>query len=375
MKPSNRCWRTARLAGPRHVLKPAGMQRRSTMGALCAALLIVTAATPALSEVYKYQDADGRWHFSDRPPPGSQAPAAGESRVSPAEPRDLAARLSARFNAVSPVQRATLAAVAIETGQLKGAGFFVSDDGYILTNRHVVRPAPDQLDQDRQQYEVAEQQLEAMEQELAARRKRVAGVAADLASIRRGQGRDLNERQLRREHDYLESAAQDLAAKVEEGQKVLRKARRERDFRRNSALAQTSFTVVLKDGSRFTARLIGTSDQQDLALLKLDGHRTPVLPVAASGHPGQGEQVYAIGNPLGVSDSVTAGRITRVAGEHILTDVQLLPGNSGGPLVNEAGEVIAVNFAKLTKGGDANYQGFGMAIPIGMAIAAFPELR
>ena len=365
MKTIKRCWRMGSHNG----------QRRSRLGALCAALLILTAATPASSEVYKFQDADGRWHFSDRPPPGAQAPAARESTGSPAEPRDLTARLSARFNAQSPVQRATLAAVAIETGQLKGAGFFVSDDGYILTNRHVVRPAPEQLDQDRQQYEVAEQQLEAMEQELAARRKRVAGVAAELASIRRGQGRDLNERQLRREHDYLESAAQDLAAKVEEGQKVLRKARRERDFRRNSALAQTSFTIVLKDGSRFTARLIGTSDQQDLALLKLDGHRTPVLPVAASGHPGQGEQVYAIGNPLGVSDSVTAGRVTRVAGEHILTDVQLLPGNSGGPLVNEAGEVIAVNFAKLTKGGDANYQGFGMAIPIGIAIAAFPELR
>jgi serine protease Do len=61
--------------------------------------------------------------------------------------------------------------------------------------------------------------------------------------------------------------------------------------------------------------------------------------------------------------------------EQILTDVQLLPGNSGGPLVNEAGEVIAVNFAKLTQGGDANYQGFGMAIPIAIARAAFPELR
>jgi S1-C subfamily serine protease len=140
-------------------------------------------------------------------------------------------------------------------------------------------------------------------------------------------------------------------------------------------LVQTNFTIVLKDGERLTARLVGTSDTQDLALLKLDGYRTPALRIAAGGGPGQGDAVYAIGNPLGVADSVTAGRVTRLSSDQIMTDVQLLPGNSGGPLVNEAGEVVAVNFAKLTHGGDANYQGFGMAIPIAIARGAFVELR
>jgi S1-C subfamily serine protease len=344
---------------------------------LVAVLVLLVVAVPSAGEVYRYQDADGRWHFTDRPPPGqgvSPDEAAGDGGT-PIAGKDLAAALSNRFGQGTPLQQATLAAVAVKAAAGQGAGFFISEDGYILTNRHVVRPGEEAGAEAEQQLALAEGRLAAMELELAGRRRRLADAASELAAVQAGEQRDLSERQVQREYDYFKSAADTLAAQVSESERDLREARREREFRRNSALVQQSFTVVLKDGQRLTARLIGVSSDQDLALLKLDGYRTPSLTQADGRMAQPGETVYAIGNPLGVSDMVTTGRVTRIAPDQIMTDVQLLPGNSGGPLVNASGEVLAVNFAKLTQGGNANYQGFGMAIPIGLARRAFPELR
>ncbi|HYN77044.1 MAG TPA: trypsin-like peptidase domain-containing protein [Lamprocystis sp. (in: g-proteobacteria)] len=351
--------------------------RRSGRTAPRVALLLGLVCLPALGEVFKHQDADGRWHFTDRPPPGtSGAVPAARPAGAPATNRDLAARLAARFGGGTPVQQATLATVAVKAESGQGAGFFISADGYILTNRHVVRPDVEPGGQEQALEQELERRLRAMEVELAARRQRMTGAAAQVAEFRRADQADgANAGAAQREYEYFKSATDNLAAQVAEGRRRLRNDKLEQDIKRHSAIIQTSFTIVLKDGEQLNARLVSTSERHDLALLKLDGYRTPVLPVAAGGFPGQGDAVYAIGNPLGVSDSVTAGRVTRFATDQIVTDVQLLPGNSGGPLVNEAGEVIAVNFAKLTQGGNANYQGFGMAIPIAIARDAFPELR
>jgi serine protease Do len=342
-----------------------------------APLVLALVCTAALGEVFKYQDADGNWHFSDRPPPGARMPQPSTAAADqPAATRDLAERLAARFGGGTPVQQATLATVSIKALSGEGAGFFVSDDGYILTNRHVVRPVAESADEDQRFFNEMERRLRTMETELAARRKRADGAAAELADLKRqDQGSSARARALERESAYFRSAARDLTGEVEEGRRTLDKAKLDKNVKISSAMVQNTFTIVLKDGEQLTARLIGVSQPHDLALLKLDGYRTPALPVAVRRMPGQGDAVYAIGNPMGISDSVTSGRVTRLGTEQILTDVQLLPGNSGGPLVNEAGEVIAVNFAKLTQGGDANYQGFGMAIPIAIARDAFPELR
>jgi serine protease Do len=251
-----------------------------------AAWLCALATIPGHTEVYRFRDAEGRWQFTDRPPPGAPVRAAPPA----ADLTDLAARLNERFSPRTPLQAATLATVAIEAVRGQGSGFFITPEGHILTNRHVIRPMPEGEAEEQARFRQAEAVLKLQEAELARRR-------------------------------------------------------------------------ALADGSA-----------RDLALLKLDGYRTPTLRWS-TGAPGQGDRVYAIGNPLGVADSATAGQITRIGAEQIMTDVQLLPGNSGGPLINEAGEVIGVNFAKLSKEGDANCQGFGMAIPAALVRAAFPELR
>ena len=289
--------------------------------------------TPAAAEIYRYQDTDGRWHFSDRPP-DSQGTAIGRSGASAGAgaDHDLSQELAAKFTTSTPVQKATLATLAVKAQLGQGSGFFISDDGYILTNRHVVRPGGSK------DLAKAHAELDEAQRKLSAYAGRV---------------------------DPQEYAVR--AGKI-------RRAKRELGFKTSAATVQRSFTVVLKDKRELIARLVGTSNNYDLALLKLDGYHTPAAPVAVR-LPGQGDEVYAIGNPIGVADSVTAGRVTRWDSKIIMTDVQLLPGNSGGPLVNADGEIVGVNFAKMTKGGNAHYQGFGMSIPIAIARREFPELH
>ena len=112
----------------------------------CAVLILAnTLATPCYAEVFKYRGDDGKWHFTDRPPAAEQKDVEtldikSEAISSSNVPKDIAASFKEKFSAVSPVERATLAVVSIDTAMGKGAGFFITNDGYIVTNRHVVRP-------------------------------------------------------------------------------------------------------------------------------------------------------------------------------------------------------------------------------------------
>ena len=107
---------------------------------------------------------------------------------------------------------------------------------------------------------------------------------------------------------------------------------------------------ILKNESILQATLVEVSAEHDLALLKIDGYKTPFIPPADLQMVGQGSKVYAIGNPLGLRDYVTSGIITSVKESFFITDTQLLPGNSGGPLINEEGQLVGVNTAVLHAG-------------------------
>ncbi len=129
--------------------------------------------------------------------------------------------------------------------------------------------------------------------------------------------------------------------------------------------------VVLKDGTVLPARLVGYDRGTDIAVLKVDpkGHRLIPAPLGDSDRLEIAEWVIAIGNPFGLSYTVTAGIISakgRIIGERaydqfIQTDASINPGNSGGPLVNARGEVVGINTAIIK-----NAQGIGFAVPINM---------
>ncbi|MCT2587715.1 S1C family serine protease [Actinophytocola gossypii] len=135
-------------------------------------------------------------------------------------------------------------------------------------------------------------------------------------------------------------------------------------------------SVTAPDGSRVAATLVGSDEDSDLAVLRIEAVPSLVaLPLGSSAAVRVGEQVLAVGSPLGLSGTVTSGivsavdRRVRIGGERqdaLQTDASINPGNSGGPLVNARGEVIGVNTAIATFEGGGSI-GIGFAIPIDRA--------
>jgi serine protease Do len=144
--------------------------------------------------------------------------------------------------------------------------------------------------------------------------------------------------------------------------------------------------VQLDDGRRFGADVVGRDSRVDVALLRLKGTAGVALAPAPLGNSDEmevGDWVLAIGNPFGLSQTVTTGIVSAMgrtgrdvpldpAGYYsfIQTDASINPGNSGGPLLNLRGEVIGINTAVNRAG-----QGIGFAIPINMISTILPQLR
>ncbi len=129
-------------------------------------------------------------------------------------------------------------------------------------------------------------------------------------------------------------------------------------------------TVTLNDNKEYSARIIGADKTTDLALIKIDGKNLPAIKVANSDNVKVGEWVLAIGNPLGLNNTVTAGIVSakaRTMGEQgtvssmIQTDAAINQGNSGGALVNTNGDLVGINAMIYSQTG--SNIGYGFAIP------------
>jgi Do/DeqQ family serine protease len=133
-------------------------------------------------------------------------------------------------------------------------------------------------------------------------------------------------------------------------------------------------TVSLKDGRSFEGKVMGQDPLTDVAVIKIDAKNLPTVALGESDQLRPGEWAIAIGNPLGLDNTVTAGIISatgRTSNDvgvpdkrvgFIQTDAAINPGNSGGPLLNQDGEVIGMNTAII-----GGAQGLGFAIPINTA--------
>ncbi|HJW95181.1 MAG TPA: trypsin-like peptidase domain-containing protein [Thermoanaerobaculia bacterium] len=140
-------------------------------------------------------------------------------------------------------------------------------------------------------------------------------------------------------------------------------------------------SVVLSDGTQMSAKLIGVDPDSDLAVLRVDSNKLTPAPIGTSSDLMIGETVVAVGNPFGLSGSVTTGVVSalgrsvpskeegRTFTDFIQTDASINPGNSGGPLLNIEGKVIGINVAIY-----AQAQGIGFAIPVDRAKKVIQDL-
>ena len=144
-------------------------------------------------------------------------------------------------------------------------------------------------------------------------------------------------------------------------------------------------TVTLNDRRQFTATLVGTDPTTDIALLKIDAKDLPTIPMGQSDALKIGEWVLAVGNPFNLTSTVTAGIVSAKARSlgtsgnklgiesFIQTDAAVNPGNSGGALVNTAGELVGINTAIYSQTG--NYAGYSFAVPSSIVSKVVTDLK
>ncbi len=148
--------------------------------------------------------------------------------------------------------------------------------------------------------------------------------------------------------------------------------------------------VTMHDKIRYQAKLIGTDPSTDIAVIKIEAKDLPAAALGNSDNVQVGEWAVAIGNPLGLTSTVTAGIISAIGRgnigviqgrsndpgygieDFIQTDAAINPGNSGGPLVNMKGEVVGINTAIATT--NARYQGYGFAVPVNLVKTVAADL-
>jgi serine protease Do len=142
----------------------------------------------------------------------------------------------------------------------------------------------------------------------------------------------------------------------------------------------TEVTVRLTDRREFRAKVLGSDQPSDVAVLKIEAGGLPTVKLGSSLSEKVGEWVLAIGSPFGFENSVTSGIVSAKSRSlpdgtyipFIQTDVAVNPGNSGGPLFNMKGEVIGINSQIFTRSG--GYQGLSFAVPIELAVKVKDQL-
>ncbi len=268
------------------------------------------------------------------------------SPTRPAEPEAVAPRTNS-------IERARNATVSIETPWGTGSGFFINKN-YIVTNRHVVQFDEKKLAEFRHKVETS-RRLIALEQQ------KISDLKHTFQQLPKGPSKS----QLALIINAQEEELNKVLPTHEEGERRLAKLERK---------AQPSdIKIVLVDGSEHVANYLLISDSYDLALMSLfSGERTFIEKPPAGANLQQGDRIYAIGSPVGLRHTVTAGIFSgyRSQGKdgqvYLQTDAAINPGNSGGPLIDDKGYVRGVTTMILRE-----TEGIGFAIPIEKVVDEF----
>ncbi|MGS2722850.1 trypsin-like peptidase domain-containing protein [Porticoccus sp. GXU_MW_L64] len=358
------------------------------LAALLATCLLLPATASA--QIYKYKDKNGRWVYTDKKP-GTDKNAAtiDEKKTSSGNtdsgPKvDLKQQLESKYSTSSPELKASLAVVTVRTNSGTGSGFFISDNGYLITNKHVVRPkAHSGWQRQEQELENEKRQIERKFSYLKEEKSRIATNEQRLREMKKSvESPGLYRNPVTREeyethmanHKQRQKDYKKQLAEAREQQRDFNKRRKEFAFSTSTGSIAKRFSIFLKDATELKVQLVKISKKHDLALLKLNGYHTPYLISADYPWPRQSQAVFAIGSPLSQSNSITAGKVTTVKQDRILVDATVLPGSSGGPLIDASGDLLGINTQRIIDNRFNGANGFGVAIPIDVAMEEFGNL-
>jgi serine protease Do len=318
-------------------------------------------------QMYKYKDENGNWSFTDNPALVPHFEKAEQSDVRNRDTgivEDLEKKLRKRACPKNKIEEARLAAVAIKSSIGVGSGFFITADGFLLTNKHVIalgREAEVQIEETEKKLQEAIRQLEKEHDNILQVKRRLKNWEKHESYAEKR--KSLNKWTL----DY------------EKRKKVFLEKRQEfEDFKRKTSYPH-DLKIFLVDDTEFPVSIVSTSYGYDLALLRLAGYRTPFIEPANVKGLSHGETLYAIGSPMGLNlrHTVTSGIFSGLrefkegpheAGAYIQTNAQINKGNSGGPLITQEGKVIGINTWKFA---GPKVEGLGFAIPIDIALGEF----
>ncbi|MCI5165852.1 MAG: hypothetical protein D3903_07095 [Candidatus Electrothrix sp. GM3_4] len=312
---------------------------------------------------------------------------AQEQRSSITPEKDLAAKLNKALSPKNPVEQASLCTLSVKTVAGFGSGFFISDDGYIITNKHVVRGSEKKFQQAETKIKQSRQNLRQYKRSLDTASKRQKSYRVDLEEketllkklkktgqidrayfAAKQQELRTAEQLLRQDKKRLSKTKKKYRAKKQIFDKQAKKFHRsQRDL-----AGQGSFTIILADETELYASLYRISEKHDLALLKISGYKTPFLQPVYEKNLAQGQKVFAVGSPadLSLKNTVTSGILSAFRNNFIQTNAQIYPGNSGGPLIDSKGRVIGINTKKLLT---RKFEGLGFAIPIRLVFSEFAD--
>ncbi len=336
-------------------------------------------AHPCTAKLYKYQK-DGVWHFTDTPPKDQieKSEEMVESGRSAPPPSKGGTPLLKDHVARNAIEEAAAATVAIKTAMGYGSGFFISTSGHIITNKHVIRTPAKVAKKVNEYFDKVDTRVEDTEKRFADEKRRLNDYKAKLDNLKqlaRDETIPSRKKSYENEYKFRKKEYTEWKARFEKRKKEFDSQRKKYDsgradygYRSSVANLAQSFTITLVDDTELYVRLLATSKKHDLALLKLDGYKTPSLQPGSSYGLAQGDPVYAIGNPANLRNTVTSGIFSGFEGKFIQTNAQINPGNSGGPLIDPKGKVLGINTKKKV---GRTLEGLGFAIPIQTALKEF----
>jgi serine protease Do len=333
----------------------------------------------AAAEYYKYQDKSGNWVFTDSPPADSRnVEIIGNKGGKSSGFRDIEKDLTGKYRPKDEIEKACLSTVTIKSPMGQGSGFFISGEGHIMTNKHVLRGDETHIKRTEELIERQDQKIEDDEARLVEHEQRLRRMKTNLDEYKEAIDRmtDPNRkimamqsyRRQSGEYDFYKAQLKKRKSDFEDKKRKYQQEKTEFTGKTRTAEHARHFTVILKDQTELEAYLVAVSKDHDLALLKIDGCRSPYLQARAPHQLMQGMRVFAIGSPLGLSDSVSSGVLSGYDPDYIRTDARIYPGNSGGPLIASDGKVIGINTMKLIT---HKFEGIGFAIPLSIAFEEF----